>query len=363
MPPLAQVDLDLICDQTEALWDSIRGQQIFITGGTGFFGRWLLESFIAANSRFGLKARATVLTRDPLRFQTACPHLAYDPSISLLQGDVQSFDFPQGEFAFVIHAAADVSAARGRSGTGSSPLVASIFDGTRRVLDFAAAHSTRRFLMVSSGAVYGPQPGSLTHIAETYSGAPDTCHPSSAYGEGKRAAEALCAAYSSQDGLACTIARPFAFIGPHLELDSGFAIGDFIRSALTAAPMNIRGDGTTLRSYLYAADLTIWLWTILVNGVPMRPYNVGSRHAISVRDLALEVSSALCPGLPVNIALPGTPGKLPDQYVPDVQRADQELGLVQTVSLPDAIRRTAEWHGWRNEASRGIAMTKEGALL
>ena len=111
----------------------------------------------------------------------------------------------------MIHAAADVSAARGHSDINRSDLLAATFDGTRRALDFAVSRDTRRFLMVSSGAVYGSQPSALAHIPESYSGAPDPCLLESAYSEGKRASEALCAAYSSRAGLACTIARPFCF--------------------------------------------------------------------------------------------------------------------------------------------------------
>ena len=319
---------------------------MFLTGGTGFFGRWLLETFAAANDRFVLKARATVLTRNPSRFAEACPHLANHSSFTLLTGDMQNFKFPEGEFAMVIHAAADVAAARGVGGTHSN-LLATTFDGTRRVLDFASSHGTRRLLMVSSGAVYGPQPSSLTHISESYPGAPDPCQAHSAYGEGKRASEALCAAYSGQKELVCVIARPFAFVGPHLELNQGFAIGDFIRSALASEPIIIRGDGTPLRSYLYAADLATWLWTILFRGTPLRPYNVGSSVAVSVRALAEEVAATLSPGLPIHVAQTPKPDDHVLQYVPDVLRCAEELNLVQTVTLRDAIVRTAEWHGWR----------------
>jgi dTDP-glucose 4,6-dehydratase len=358
MPQLAKRDLEMICDSTESHWHSFRNQQLFITGGTGFFGRWMLESFLAANHRFALKTRATVLTRDPAGFRNSCPHLANHPAITLLQGDVQTFPFPQGEFSFVIHAAADVTAARGHGHADHSGLLAATFDGTRRTLDFAASRGTRRFLMVSSGAVYGSQPPSLSHIPETHAGAPDPCLPQSAYGEGKRASEALCAAYSSPGGLECAIARPFALVGPHLALDQGFAIGDFIRSALASEPITIRGDPTTMRSYLYAADLAVWLWTILSRAAPLRPYNVGSDQAISIGALAEEVISVLCPGLPVQSAFSSQPGAARSQYVPATQRSTEELGLRQTVFLRDAIRRTAEWHGWRN----GSSLQREGAV-
>ncbi len=358
MPGLAKRDLDFICDATEDLWEQFRGERLFLTGGTGFFGRWILESFAAANRRFSLRSNVLVLTRSPEKFAHACPHLVEDAAINLWQGDMQDFRFPDGDFRFVMHAAADVSAARGQAGTKGTALLATTFDGTRRTLDFAVSHGTQRYLMVSSGAVYGPQPSNLSHIPESYNGAPDTCLPGSAYGEGKRASEALCTAYASA-AMECPIARPFAFIGPYLPTDQGFAIGDFIRNAITGRPIEIRSDGTALRSYLYAADLAVWLWTMLVKAPSVVPVNLGSARAVSIRELAAEVAEVVSPGLPVVVAGVAKPDTPRAQYVPDVTRAEQLLGLRQTVSLRDAIERTASWHGWNAGA---IHHQSQGAL-
>jgi dTDP-glucose 4,6-dehydratase len=217
-----------------------------------------------------------------------------------------------------------------------------IIQGTRHTLDFAVATGAKRFLFVSSGAVYGKQPPEMTHIPETYNGAPDPMDPNSAYGEGKRVGELLCATAHREHGLETTVARCFAFVGPGLPLDAHFAIGNFIRDAMRGDPIRVK-DGTPYRSYLYAADLAIWLWTILFKGASCHPYNVGSDQEITIAELAHAVASTL--GGCVEPLPPSTPNfnSSPSRYVPSVDRARSELGLRPLVTLETAIRRVAEF--------------------
>ena len=223
-------------------------------------------------------------------------------------------------------------------------MLETIVEGTRHVLEFAKRCEAKRFLLLSSGAVYGPQPNDLTHLPELYPGAPDPMDPRSAYGEGKRQAELLCTLAHRTSGLPTMIARCFAFVGPRLPLDEHFAIGNFIRDALNGGPIHVKSDGTPSRSYLYAADLAIWLWHILLRGEPCRPYNVGSNRAVSIAQVANVVAECAGPGVDVRIARQPGHGRPADRYVPSVERARSELGLRQTIDLDEAVRKTLRWH-------------------
>ncbi|MBN1104272.1 MAG: NAD(P)-dependent oxidoreductase [Deltaproteobacteria bacterium] len=338
--PLAS-DLDLILDQTVDLWEEVRGRRIFITGGTGFFGSWLLESFAWANDRLNLGAHALVLTRNPEAFARKAPHLASHPSIRFHVGEVRSFPFPEGPFSHTVHAATPSD-----KRNPEYPLVIAdtVVEGTRRALDFAKHCGARKFLLTSTGAVYGRQPPEVAHLPEDYAGVPRSGDPDATYGKAKLQAEHLCAMYARRHGIEGKIARGFSFVGPYLPLDIHYAIGNFIRDGMNGGPVRVKGDGKAHRSYLYGADLAIWLWTILFQGKPCRPYNVGSEQDLTIEDLARRVAEAFTPPVRVQIAGLPAPGGVVQRYVPSTQRALKELGLRQYTPLSEAIRRTVQWY-------------------
>ena len=354
MSELPSQDLDHICRNTEHLWEEARGRRFFFTGGTGFFGVWLLESFLEANRRFSLDAQALVLTRDPGKFLVRCPHLEGISYLRFEKGDVRTFQFPAGQFDYVVHAATEASAKQ--STEQPLEMLSTILEGTSRTLAFAKRCGARKFLLTSSGAVYGPQPPEISHLNEDFKGAPDCLDPASVYAEGKRAAELMCALYSNS--FEVKIARCFAFVGPYLPLDAHFAIGNFIRDAMAGGPILVNGDGTPKRSYLYASDLAIWLWTILFRGKSNRAYNVGSENAVSIQELADTVRAVIRPNAEIKISRPRNPTEPIRQYVPSVRRAQGELGVQEHMSLENAIQRTFSWYIGRIKDGDGARISR-----
>src|ERR1035437_9814789 len=334
--PLPTEDLDHVLAHTQGLWEELRGERIFITGGTGFFGCWLLETFCHANDQLNLGAQAVVLSRNSARFAGKAPHLANHPAIRLHPGDVMSFEFPTGRFGCVIHAAIDYCA--------PLELFVNAVEGARRTLEFAVQSGARRYLLTSSGAVYGKQPPELIHLPEDYLGAPETTQLRTAYGEAKRASEFLCAAYHGKYDLHTVIARGFAFVGPYLPLDQGSAIGNFIADAMKGGTIRVNGEGTPMRSYLYGADLAVWLWTILLRGSPSHPYNVGSETAYSISQVAKIVADEVNPKAEIIFAQQPNPGKPPERYMPSTRRAHSELALASWIDVREGVRRTAAWN-------------------
>ena len=353
--PLPAQDLDHVLAHTRDLFPALAGARLFLTGGTGFFGHWILESLLHAKRELELEVHATVLTRSVARFRDKAPHLALDPAVTLLEGDVRSFPFPSQPHSHVIHAATDSGGQQ--MDRPAYEVAESILEGTRHTLQFALATGATRFLLTSSGAVYG-RSAPIPAIPETYLGAPDPLLLQSSYDEAKRMAEHLCVAYAHGSPLQAVITRPFAFVGPHLPLDAHFAVGNFIGSAIAGTPIHIRGDGSPRRSFLYTADLAIWLWHLLLRAPANRAYNIGSPHGVSIAELARITAATLRPGadpgtslLPIQIDGVANSTAPLNSYVPDIARATAELGLAVTIPLEEAIRRTAAWHGFHPRPS------------
>ena len=339
MSTLPKQDLDHVLAHVEPLLRGFSGGRIYITGGTGFIGKWLLESLLYANRKLSTGIHATVLSRDPEAFLAAYPHFR-DPALDFRHGDVCDPQDCNGHDA-VIHASGDSDDKK----NSAAPLTMldSIVQGGRNILEAAANARCSNMLILGSGAVYGDQPADMSCVAESCRLAPqlDTPNAKAMYGEGKRIVELLAAHFSEHHALPVCTARCFSFLGPYLPLDRHFAAGNFFRDLLSSGIIKVN-NGTPIRSYLYPADLTIWLWTLLFLGAPGSAINVGSDQPVTIQELAQSIA-ALRPG-ETSILAPNAYQGPDHRYVPDINKARADFGLDVLIDLPTAIRRTYDWH-------------------
>lgn len=330
-PPLPLEDLECVSQLAGGCWSRLEGRRVLFTGGSGFLGSWMLETFLHAGTRLNIPFRAMALTRDAARFSKSLPHLAGDPRVELLEVDAADMPVPDGPVDFVIHSLVP---------DGGAFLADQEFffrSATKRLLDIASAKRADGFLLCSTGAVYQPHdpPGPFCEDDPRVSlDAPVS------YGQIRRIVEDQCLGASN---IPIKIARGFAFVGPRIPLDANFAIGNFIGDGLAGRPIRVHGDGAGVRSYLYAADMAAWLWTILLDGLPGCAFNVGSEEAVCMADLATTIGSrfdvqTIIEGKAISSAAPAI-------YLPRTSRACAELGLRAWTGLHEAIEKTIRVSG------------------
>lgn len=315
----------------------LAGKHLLLTGGTGFFGQWLLTLADQLN-RQGCRLEVTVCSRDPARFLTAQPWYRECDWLHWFGSDVRELrQIPGSRPDLILHAAADTSAL---AHTRPLELFETITQGARLVLELAVRYEVERVLVTGSGAQYGALPSDCA-VREDYLGACRSNSATSAYAEGKRVQETLAAIYGEVHGLTVVMTRCFAFSGPILPMDGHFAIGNFVRQALSSDAICLSSDGSAVRSYLHGADLAVWLLKLLLDGIAGSVYNVGSDQAIRIADLARRVRSRIAPDKRVLLGsvLEGGGGSF---YVPDISRA-RSLGLDVWTQLDDSIDAMAAW--------------------
>lgn len=311
----------------------LKNKRLLIAGGTGYYGKWFLQSFAYINEKLKLGAEMYVISRSPESFLCEYPAFAKYDRIYFIKGDVRNFQFPSGSFSYLIHAATKVVSGQEKSNHDEMMKVAEY--GTENLMRFARYAGVERMLLTSSGAIYGPQPYNVSNMPETSPALPTTI-----YGKAKKLSEDICLS----SGVPCTIARCYASVGPWLRLDVQYAVGNFIRNVLRGEPIFIKGDGRPYRSYLYTADLISWLWTILLKGGSGEAYNVGSDIPVSIAELAQAVIDAASTDAVIEYGMKPDFSVPAPRYVPDVSKIKNSLGTAQHFNLKEGIKNTITWH-------------------
>lgn len=329
-------DIQFICSSCRDELNQLKGKRLMITGGTGFVGRYLVESVLEFSSKSRNKCHILLPVRDPRKARCMFGERLEAGDVALVQWhEVGSSLAQEVRCDYIIHAASPSDPREYLKDPKKT--IEQIVDLTQSIVDYAVSADSRRLLYISSGAVYGKVPAGLDRIPEEYPGSPDPTSPSSCYGEAKRFSELLC----STSGVDTVIARLFSFIGIYQDLQSSFAVPDFIRQAMESSVIRVHGDGTQVRGYCYASELSIMLWKLLLGRPSERVYNVGSdRFVIDIESLAQLMAEMLGS---IKVIVEGN-GKesvnrvTADRYVPNMDRMRRIYE--PSINIKESLERT-----------------------
>lgn len=337
-------DLEFMTQAASGDLQALKESQIFLTGCTGFLGKWIIEELLYASSALQLGLALSVLTRSVEKTYESMPHWKKHKNLRLLEGDICTWN--SGGVQDVTHIIHGANYTNSGEKDWALQHMTTAYEGTLRMLEMAREHHSQSLLLLSSGAVYGLGHAATTApFVEQENGADDYLQEPHVYALCKYFEETYTAAYGKKYGIRIPIARLFTFMGKYMPLHQRQALSSFINDVQNDRNIVIQGDGTSVRSYMYAADMVVWLLALLVRGEHGTPYNVGSDEPISIRDLATKVAKASGNGREIRILGKVLEGNASARYVPSVNRVSQLFGLsVKSIDcrFVDCMKRVEE---------------------
>ena len=315
--------------------NQLDGSRVLITGGTGFVGKWLIETAKIACDNGATKFEIIVPTRDILASHVKETKKIGFKNLSLVQGDLLTDVLNIGKVDAIIHAATPASATLNES----NPIEMTRINTQSMHAALKFAENRVPFLFTSSGAVYGNQPQSVAHISEMQDR--PFSELTSAYAKGKQLAESTCMQAAKEGSCTPVIARLFAFSGHYLPRNTHFAIGNFVQNVIDRKPIHINSNGQARRSYLYGADMAVWLWSALTKRSSPHPLHIGSEHSVSILELAQAVARVSTTELnfipEIKVANPSANSEKFHQYIPNNSATKSYLNVQEWTSLETGI--------------------------
>jgi UDP-glucose 4-epimerase len=313
-----------------------------VTGGCGFIGVNLIDYLRRHRPETNIRIldNLSVGSRDDLRevapFQEVSDtELGSHPSgVELMVGDIQDYDACfkacQG-VGVVIHLAAN---------TGVGPSVedprkdmeANVL-GLFNVLESSRQHKVNKFIFASSGAPVGEvNPPIHEEIAPK---------PVSPYGASKLAGEGYCSAYFRTFGLKTVALRFGNVYGPRSKHKSS-VVAKFFKQALVGEPLEIFGDGTQTRDFIYIDDLVKAITLAVVSDTGGEIFQIATYKESTVNEVAKMISDIVkkTTGKNVKIIHGATrKGDVKRNYS-DISKAKNNLGYEPLYDLATGLQET-----------------------
>lgn len=269
------------------LIDELRGSVIYVTGCGGFVGRWLLELILHLNEAYDFKIKVFATTRIWDLDNKDLTHLFNHDYFIFSDLDVRNtFSIPD-EVTKVIHLAGSPD----RKEIASDPLklINTVVQGTTNILDAVNEHGKiEKILNFTSGYVsaakYINDDGVLSYSFD------DPSKLMAVYSDSKRMSEVLANVYKRRYQLNIQNIRPYAFVGPFMNLNKVWAINNFFLDAINNNNIVVNGDKRTVRSYMFAPDMAFSTLFCLSNH-DSHMIELGSVESVTLESLAAQINN------------------------------------------------------------------------
>ncbi|MCB9760898.1 MAG: NAD-dependent epimerase/dehydratase family protein [Alphaproteobacteria bacterium] len=307
--------------------------RVLLTGGAGFIGSSVARALLADGW--------DVVVLDKLTYAGRRAHLDGLP-LELVVGDV--CDAPLVErltrgCAAVIHAAAESHVAR--SLDDPAPFLRTNIEGTRVVLEAAAAAGVPHAVHLSTDEVFGSAPGALAFDVD------HALRPGNFYAASKAAAEMMVHAVAHTRGYRATVVRCTNNYGPRQHDEK--AIPLWIAAARRGADLPIHGTGEAIRDWLHVDDFAAGLLAILRRGAPGDVHHFTGGNSLANRQVAERIAQLCGGGRLVHVA--DRPGQ-DMRYALQDDATREALGWAPRVPFDQGLAETVAWYRDRDPLAR-----------
>lgn len=325
MQQLPANDLQNVMNRVLDIWPSRK--VILITGGTGFFGSWLIGVIDHIEKQMKLQNKYIILSRKSPEENILKNSVLSAKYFEIRQQDlISNFEISE-KIDYVIHAASDVNSIKANGDVNYE----AIYQGTVNLIQALPEDAKAKFLFVSSGGVYKnhQEPVSENEMQET------DLYPVLSYSDAKIKSEYF---IKQNLGNYC-IARCFSFVGP-MASEKMAAMSMLL--AKVKKQTIVVNSPQTVRSFMYPTDLAVALFKLLFMNNDFRTYNVGSDQAMNLKQLAQKVAvlGEENSSVEVKDSVSSSPSLAGQYYCPSVKLYEQEYGPAVTLGLDEALKKT-----------------------
>ena len=309
---------------------------VLITGGAGFIGSTLADTLLKENCKVICVDNFCDYYSPELKRKNISNALL-NSNYKLYEADIENLEelekiFSENKIDIIVHLAA-------RAGVRPSiekpvEYMQTNVMGTVNILELMKKYGVKKMCMASSSSVYG------NCKAEKFSEDLNVRRPISPYAASKSACEQICYTYHHLYDLKIVMLRYFTVFGPRQRPD--LAINKFVNLIRNNQPINMYGDGTSIRDYTYIDDIvsgTISAMKYDKTGYEI--FNLGGGNPISLVDMISTIENILGKKAIIN-KMPMQPGDV-DRTVCDISKSMKLLNYKPETSFYDGVKNFINW--------------------